>query len=80
MKNKIYYILLSAFMFLGLGCSSDSEVKLNQNDFVEPALSAKFESGVVITEENFDKVIGTLSWEEASFGVAPPIKYYIIPS
>ncbi len=77
MKNKIYYILLSALVLLGVGCSSDSEVKLNQNDFVEPVLSAKFENGVVIEEENFNKVIGTFSWEEADFGVATPVKYYI---
>lgn len=76
-NNKIFNVLLALLVLLGVGCSSDNEVKLNPNDFVEPVFSGKLEDGLVITEETLNEVVGTFSWEPADFGVNTAILYTI---
>lgn len=76
-NNKIFNVLLILLVLLGIGCSSDNEVKLNPNDFVEPVFSATLKDGLVITEETLNEIVGTFSWEAADFGVNTAILYSI---
>lgn len=76
-NNKIFNVLLILLISLGIGCSSDNEVKLNPNDFVEPVFSGTLKDGLVITEETLNDVVGTFSWDPADFGVNTAILYSI---